>query len=183
MGRRIVILMAEGRVRKARGGKLELLNGKSKARDGDLSCLVCNSERVCPLACVMWAGCPSSEGGSVTEHGNLSIILVSLIPQREPALTTNLYTCLFFFFFLPLHVPCRTVSTDLFVFQNFALLKLKFHLYNLLLLFGLGMLSVLQFISIPFRFIFFLIPFILVYVKLNILPLYCCTCDLYLQNK
>lgn len=98
VGRRIVILMAEGRVRKARGGKCKLLNGKSKARDGNLSCLVCNSERVCPLACVTWAGCPSSEGGSVTEHGNLSIILVSLIPQREPALTTNLYTCLFFFF-------------------------------------------------------------------------------------
>ena len=97
-----VILTVEGRVRETGGGKHKLLNGKSKARDGDLSSLVCTSERVCPLACVMWAGCPSSGGGSVAEHGNLSIILASVIPQREPALTTNLYTCFCFLSSCPL---------------------------------------------------------------------------------
>lgn len=70
-------------------------------------------------------------GGSITEHGDLSIILTSLIPQRELAMTTNLYTCCLFLIF-SLHVSCRTLSTHLFVFQNFSLLKLKSHLYNLL---------------------------------------------------
>lgn len=124
MGRRKVILMVEGRVREAGGGTCKLLNGESKARDGDLSCLLC------PLVCyVGWL--PLSGGGSVTEHGDLSIILTSLIPQRELAMTTNLYTCCLFLIF-SLHVSCRTLSTHLFVFQNFSLLKLKSHLYNLL---------------------------------------------------
>lgn len=78
-------------------GKGKLLNGKNKARDGDLSCLACTSERVCPLACVTWACCPSSRGDSVTECGNFGIILAPLVPQGEPALTTDLSTCLFFF--------------------------------------------------------------------------------------
>lgn len=46
--RRKVILMAEG--------KGKLLGGKNKARDGDLSCLACTSETVCPL-CVSTGMC------------------------------------------------------------------------------------------------------------------------------
>lgn len=94
-------------------------------------------------------------------------------------------TCPHHWFIYLLFTPCFVplVGLHLFVFQIFALLKWKSHLYNLLLLFGLGVSSVLKFFSVNRQVYIFKIIFKLGYVKFSILPLYCCICDPYFQNK
>lgn len=116
VGRRVILTM-EGKVGEAGGGKYKFLNGESKTRD-----------RISPVLPVL-----------VREFVHWHVLPGLAAPQVGEIQLLNIVTLLF----SPPSCPCRTVSIILFVFQNFALLKLKSHLYNFLVLFGLGNLNML----------------------------------------
>lgn len=114
-------------------------------------CLVCTSETLCALVWVPWAGCPPGGGGSFTEHGNFSIILSSLIPRREPALTTNLYPC---FPPPPRFMPFVGLYLRI-CFPNLCLAEMEVPFVQLAVTFWSGILTVFKFFSVIFMFIVF----------------------------